>query len=173
MNFLQPGVNTCCIFRKKQELIFKEFSLLISANEEVCRMKKLLIIFGILLLAGLAMACRKQQEEPVAPAAENQLEATETWSADEEIGDQSATEDEALIFEEEQEAEQETAWDTEEKQQEEDYDLPEWDLTEPESPEEPPADAEAVQSEESPDEMVQEEPEADMEETPASGEQTY
>lgn len=137
-------------------------------------MKKLLVILGVFLLAGLAVACKKQQEEPVAPTPENQLEATETPAMGEEMSDLAAMEDEVPSFEEEQEAEKETAdTDMEEEQQGEDYALPEWDLTEPESPEEPMADAEDIQDEEDGDEMVQGEPDADMEEPPAHSEQTY
>jgi outer membrane biosynthesis protein TonB len=136
-------------------------------------MKKLLVILGVLLLAGLAVACKKQQEEPVAPAPENRFEATETPAADEEMADQADLEDEGPSYDEEQEAEQEEAWDTEEEQQGEDYALPEWDLTEPENPEEPPADTEDIQREEGRDEMVQDEPEADVEEPPADSEQAY
>lgn len=132
-------------------------------------MKKLLVILGIILLAGLATACKKQQKEPVSTVPEDRFEAVETPAADDETGDLTAMEDEGPSLEEEQEA----AWDAEEEQQGEDYALPEWDITEPESQEEPPADADEIREEDGRDEMVQEEPEADMEEPQADSEQLY
>jgi FtsZ-interacting cell division protein ZipA len=133
-------------------------------------MKKLLVILGILLLAGLAVACKKRQEEPLAP--EVQLESTANPAVDEAMADDAVMEDEGLSLNGDQATEEEPAWDGE-TEQGETYPIPEWDLTEPESPEEAPADEQDLQEEQDYEEMTPEESGADMEEPPVDGERSF